>query len=229
MTPQAQRPGQGRVVLLLIAGIPLTMILAASWLWYFVVNGDLDLVAALGTANNGELVTPPRGLQEMPFLDDAGVPYQWSDLEARWTLLVPVVDGTCDNACERRIWLTRQIHIALGREFNRVRRAVVSDAPLTAVPITRPDPTPEGWPEAFADGHLDDYLAAGHAGVVGLQLPRQEFVATFAASAAPPLSADAGGWYLVDPGGWVMMRFPDSLEYKAIISDLKFLLKNSGG
>ena len=66
MTLEVQRPGQGRIVLLLIAGIPLTMILAASWLWYFVANGDLDLVAALGTANNGELVTPPRDLQQLP-------------------------------------------------------------------------------------------------------------------------------------------------------------------
>ena len=44
MTSQSEKPGQGRAVLLLIAGIPLTMMLAASWLWYFVEQGDIDIV-----------------------------------------------------------------------------------------------------------------------------------------------------------------------------------------
>ena len=54
-----------RMVLLLIAGIPVTMILGATWLWYFVVRGDLDLVGALGTANRGALVQPPRQIDGM--------------------------------------------------------------------------------------------------------------------------------------------------------------------
>mgnify|MGYP000052885958 CR=1 FL=1 len=65
MTSQSEKPGQGRAVLLLIAGIPLTMMLAASWLWYFVVEGDLNLVGAIGTANNGTLISPPRELQQV--------------------------------------------------------------------------------------------------------------------------------------------------------------------
>ena len=47
------RQTNNRMVLLLIAGVPLIMILSATWLWYFVVRGDLDLVGTLGTANRG--------------------------------------------------------------------------------------------------------------------------------------------------------------------------------
>ena len=36
-------------------------------------------------------------------------------------------------------------------------------------------------------------------------------------------------WYLVDPSGWVMMRYASEVNYKDVIGDLKFLLKNSGG
>ena len=36
-------------------------------------------------------------------------------------------------------------------------------------------------------------------------------------------------WYVVDPAGWVMMRVADDLHYKDVISDLRFLLKHSGG
>ena len=64
------------------------MMLAASWLWYFVVEGDLNLVGAIGTANNGTLVAPPREVQPVVFSDDAGRPFRWSDLEPRWTLVV---------------------------------------------------------------------------------------------------------------------------------------------
>jgi hypothetical protein len=53
------RQTNNRMVLLLIAGVPVTMILGATWLWYFVVRGDLDLVGTLGTANRGALVQPP--------------------------------------------------------------------------------------------------------------------------------------------------------------------------
>ena len=38
---------RNRMVLLLIGGIPVTIILVATWLWYFVAQGDLDLAAAV--------------------------------------------------------------------------------------------------------------------------------------------------------------------------------------
>jgi hypothetical protein len=39
--------------------------------------------------------------------------------------------------------------------------------------------------------------------------------------------ADASIWYLVDPAGWIMMSYNGEVHYKDVISDLKFLLKNS--
>ena len=36
-------------------------------------------------------------------------------------------------------------------------------------------------------------------------------------------------WYLVDPAGWVMMTYTHDISYKDVITDLKFLLKNSSG
>ena len=64
-----------RMVLLLIAGIPVTMILGATWLWYFVVRGDLDLVGTLGTANRGALVQPPRQIDEADVREPTWGPY----------------------------------------------------------------------------------------------------------------------------------------------------------
>ncbi|MDG1065313.1 MAG: hypothetical protein P8O91_03770 [Luminiphilus sp.] len=229
MSSQFESRGQGRAVLLLIAGIPLTMMLAASWLWYFVVEGDLNLVGAIGTANNGTLVAPPRELQSVVFADDAGRPFRWTDLEPRWTLVVANAGPACDSACERRIWFTRQIHIALGREFNRVRRVFIADHGSATVSMVSPALKPEGWPANFESGTVLEYLSTGHAGLVALDTTPTAFEGLFSELSAKPGLEQEGGWYLVDPAGWVMMRFQDDLDYKAVIADLKFLLKNSGG
>ena len=78
---QANAQRNGRLVILLIAGIPLTLILAATWLWYFVVNGNLDLVGALGTANRGELIQPPRQIDDYALAEDSGALFRYAELE----------------------------------------------------------------------------------------------------------------------------------------------------
>lgn len=224
MSPSVKTDGQNRMTLLLIAGIPLTMILAAFWLWYFVVEGDLDLVSAIGTANNGKLVSPPRQISETAFRDDQGTAFAWSDLEPRWTMVVVNAGDFCDAACERRLYFTRQIHIALGKEFNRVRRVFVSDTPVAEIDLAIPATRPEGWPLNFDGQQLAGYLARGHQGLVPLQASTSDVETLFT-----ELESDSEQWYLVDPAGWIMMSFKDGMDYKAVISDLKFLLKNSGG
>jgi len=98
---EENRKNNNRLVLLMIAGIPLTMILMASWLWYFVVRGDLDLVGMLGTANRGTLVQPPRQLDDVDLFEQTGVPIKYADLERRWTMLVPQVPPTLLRAPTR--------------------------------------------------------------------------------------------------------------------------------
>jgi len=46
---------------------------------------------------------------------------------------------------------------------------------------------------------------------------------------APEVLSSRAQWYVVDPAGWIMMRVSDDLYYKDVISDLRSLLKNSGG
>ena len=55
-----------------------------------------------------------------------------------------------------------------------------------------------------------------------LQLAPGGFDALFGENRAAPDT-----WYLVDPAGWVMMSYNSGIHYKDVISDLKFLLKNS--
>jgi len=209
----------GRTVLLLIAGIPLTMILAASWLWFFVARGDLDLVGALGTSNRGELVEPPRQLDDAVLVNAAGAPLRYADLEPRWSLLIPG-GNTCGRACEHSLYLTRQIHIAIGKDFNRLRRVHVSTAPPGAIDLAVATLSDGG----AAPADFQSLLAAEHAGTRALHLAARDFDGLF-----PEWHTNRSTWYLVDPRGWIMMSYNSDVAYKDAIADLKFLLKNSSG
>ncbi|MCR9105396.1 MAG: hypothetical protein NXI15_08910 [Gammaproteobacteria bacterium] len=208
---------KNRMVLLLIAGIPLTMILAASWLWYFVAKGELDLVGALGTANQGTLVQPPRQLDDYA-LFEGDLPSSIAELEPKWTLLVPTQDVNCDVQCERSLYMTRQIHVAIGKDFKRIRRIFVSVSDVDAMTLDVPE---------LSDGHpappnFAAYLANEHRGLRAWRTDEDGFSSLFV-----ELEADPTIWYLVDPRGWVMMSYNADIPYKDVISDLKFLLKNS--
>lgn len=207
------------MVLLLIAGIPVTMILTATWLWYFVVRGDLDIVGVLGTANRGVLVQPPRQIDDAVLAEPNGAAFHYANLEPRWTMLIPGSGAQCDTICEHTLYLTRQIHVGLGKEFNRVRRFYVSetgpdDTQLTVRSLSDQRPAPA----SFAA-----FLAAAHRGLRPLVLEPGATDKLFAEYRAQPSS-----WYLVDPSGWIMMTYNNDIPYKDVIADIKFLLKNSG-
>jgi hypothetical protein len=211
-----------RMVLLLIGGIPLTMILAATWLWYFIARGDLDLVSMVGTANRGTLVQPPRQLDDQTLRDESGLVTKFADLEPRWAMVIPAAAGHCDAACEHSLYMTRQIHVAMGKEFNRLRRLYVSPDSVKSTPLTVLQLS-DGRPAPAAD-EFAAYLATEHTDLQALTLSAASYSALF-----PEQAADASIWYLVDPAGWVMMSYTKEISYKDVIADLKFLLKNSGG
>ena len=213
---------QGRRVLLLIAGIPLSMMLAATLLWWAVAEGQFDIVGAVGTANHGELIVPPKSVSQRTFSDDGDADLLWEDLPLKWHFLVVHRGDVCEAACQEQLYQTRQIHIALGKEFNRVGRVVLTDLPADRIAVTPADETASAATSTF-DGNLADWIAAEHAGVTALTLPAAEIEQLM-----PSTLGDGGHWYVVDPAGWIMMRVANDLYYKDVISDLRFLLKNSG-
>ncbi len=202
----------GRIILLLIAGLPVTMILAASWLWFFVERGDIDLIRAIGTANSGELIADPINISETKFLTSDGSSIAFGDIEPKWTFLLVNNGDRCDSSCEEALYLTRQIHIAIGKDFHRIQRVFVSD-------------TVAGETALVGDGsNLAGRLEAEHGRLTALTTDQETL-----ASMTPSGTMNEPAWYLVDPAGWVMMKYPNDLNYKSVITDLKFLLKNSGG
>jgi hypothetical protein len=99
--------------------IPILIIVSAQLLWLAVQRGQVDLLALLGTRNQGLLLSSALNVKNLPMLDVEGQPWFISD-QYDWYLLLRH-SGDCDQACIERNRLSHNIHLALGREFNRVQ------------------------------------------------------------------------------------------------------------
>lgn len=119
--------------------------------------------------------------------------------EVRWQLLV-TVPGTCDADCKQLVFLARQIHIGLNRDTARASHALASTQPLA-----------------------DDYDA----------LLRREFPQLTRYRLEPQAYAETAGkvegaqLWIVDPHGNLVLRYDSRSKGKAILNDLRHLLKIS--
>ena len=218
MTETSNQSG-GRAILLLIAGLPVTMILASTWLWYFVERGDVDIIGALGTANSGELLAEPINIRALEFEATDGSTVGLSSIEPKWTMLLVNDGATCDTACNELLYITRQIRIAIGRDYQRTQRLLIVDTPIDLIQSN--DDSGDTESPSAAMTPLMPQLERDH---VDLNVWRREDQAML-----PEGQSEPSAWYLVDPSGWVMMRYSTDVNYKDVIGDIKFLLKNSGG
>jgi glutathione peroxidase-family protein len=228
----------GRAILLLIAGLPVTMILAATWLWYFVERGDIDIVGALGTANSGEILSNPANIRSRSFTASDGSETSLDALEPKWTFMVVNSGETCDATCSELLYLTRQIRIAIGRDFHRIQRVMMVDFPAETIRIQTSTGAEgaqeriEGVAVTEAIDNASTIAAAGETPLLEAIESEHPDISVWQAGSEPVVperhAADSA-WYLVDPSGWVMMRYSSEVNYKDVIGDLKFLLKNSGG
>ena len=216
---ETSNQGGGRAILLLIAGLPVTMILASTWLWYFVERGDVDIIGALGTANSGELLAEPINIHELEFEATDGSTVGLSSIEPKWTMLLVNDGATCDAACNELLYVTRQIRIAIGRDYQRTQRLLIVDTPIDLIQSNDDGGDTEGPSDDTMP--LMPQLERDN---VDLNVWRREDQAVL-----PEGQSEPSAWYLVDPSGWVMMRYTTDVNYKDVIGDIKFLLKNSGG
>lgn len=198
---------KNRMTLLLIAGLPVMIILASSWLWYYVASGKLDLVDILGTANRGSLLQPPVNLAELQVVDKEGLDFEpAADDKPRWRIMVPG-GNDCDADCLQLLHYTRQMHRAMGKYQNRIERVFLGIGMDGSEPL---------------NGELQQ------------RYPRLKLLYTPSASFQAQLedrwtAAGQPAYYLVDPRGWVILSYQAETDGKDLVADLKFLLKNSNG
>jgi len=197
---------RNQMALLMIAGVPVIIILAATWLWYYVASGRLDLVGMLGTANRGTLLSPPLAAASLDLRNGLGGRFEPRGPRPLWRIVIPG-SSTCDADCQQLLYYTRQIHTAMGKYANRIERVYLAQGAAPGDPAV----------EALAE----DYPA--------LNLLYTSASAITPAAQGGAASGEKPGYYVMDPSGWLILSYPRDADGKDVMADLKFLLKNSNG
>ena len=192
--PQRRRAGRWKMLLvLLMCAAPVI----ASYFTYFVIRPE-------GRTNYGTLVLPTRSMPALALSTLDGAPVAPASLRGQW-LLVVVGPSACDEACQKQLFMQRQLREMLGRERDRLDKVwLVTDGGAVAEPLR----------------------AAMQAGV-----PTQA-LRVDAAALAQWLQPEAGAkleahLYVVDPMGEWMMRVPANPEPARVKRDLDKLLRAS--
>lgn len=151
-----------------------------------------------GTVNHGTLVQPVRPIDGSGLMRLEGGALDADYLGGRWTL-VHVITAPCEAACLDALTRIRQVRRALGDDMKRTQHlAVLADSTFAA--------DFEGLEVTAAlagEGLLEDF--------------------DFADADAPASPA----LYLVDPQGYLMMRYAPGVDQHALLADLERLLKIS--
>jgi len=158
------------------------------------------------TTNKGVLVKPPRQIDEIGIVDAAGKPWRHADAQPDWSLLV-IGAGPCAEPCRERLYLTRQVRTAMGRDASRITRYYLA---LDGAP----DPE---FAAFVAAQHPDLQLLQADAAALRGLLGRE----------GDPDPVEAHPIYVVDQRGFVMMYYLPIHPGHATIDDLRFLLKYS--
>ncbi len=120
--------------------------------------------------------------------------------DGHWVLLY-ANDASCDEPCRQSLYTMRQSRLMLGREMDRLIRVFLHGE-------TPPDTL---------------FLAEEHEGLVALQDSALQVLL----NNKKPTDVAAGGYFLVDPLGNLVMYFEPGIEPRAMVEDIKHLLELS--
>lgn len=174
---QARQTG-GRwkmLAVLLVCAAPVI----ASYFMYYVVRPE-------GRRNFGELINPQKPLPDLTAQTLTGRAVNLKTLKDQW-LLVSIAGGNCNEACERHLYLQRQLIEGMGKEKDRAE-----------------------WIWLIQDeGAVPTKILPGLKEATVLRLPLSDLSTWLTPAAGGKISDHL---YLVDPMGNLMMRFPADLD-----------------
>ena len=172
----------------------------ASYITYYVIRPE-------GRRNYGELIEPQRPLPATTAATATtldGKPVPLASLQGQW-LLVSVASGGCDGACEKHLYLQRQLREGLGKDKERLDWVWLLPDQVPVRPALQP---------AIAKATV-------------LRVDPQVLSAWLAPA---PGQALRDHLYVVDPMGHWMMRFPagqDMASAARVKRDLERLMRGS--
>lgn len=165
-----------------------------------------------GTSNHGELIQPARPIANVALQTWDGKPVNFSSVAKKWTMLY-FASAECGRGCEQALYKMRQVHLAQGRERDRLQRILI---------VT--DARAREWLNYTLKEYRDMTVLTGSPPSITALM--RQFVPTPAPAAAIPSMAD-DSIYVLDPLGNYMMRYAPATDPSGMRKDLKHLLKLS--
>jgi hypothetical protein len=187
--------------------VPILVILAfiSPVLLSWMVFNYTDIVEKRGTSNHGDLVIPPRPIEDLAMIDPVNADRKES-LHGKWSMLY--VADTCDATCMENVYRMRQIHMMMDKHSLRVQKVL------------------------FLTGQSANALSAEMADYAGQQVINTDLINIDSLldkfrlkSSDDPVTMHR--LYIVDPLGNLMMKFESDANPRDIMSDLKKLLRAS--
>src|SRR5882724_9198043 len=181
-----------RRMLLILGAISLAPFVGSLLLYYFWKPQSFT--------NYGELiaVVPLAGVT-IPVRD--GRPFRIDDLRGNWVFLTADA-GNCDDYCQSKLYVIRQIRLTQGKDRERIERVwLIPDG-------VRPPPG----------------IEAEYQGTRTILSATDDFLARLPATDSP-----RDHIYVIDPFGNLMMRFPRDVDPQRMKKDVNRLMKISGG
>lgn len=154
------------------------------------------------TRSHGDLISPPRALH-IPgsLMTMQGIYVEPDLLKDKWSMVY--VAHECQQACEQRLHVMRQLHASLAKDIRRVQRILIaSGGNLQAMH--------QQYPDLAIFNHPESEVTA-----LRTQFDTQETMSGY------------NRIYLVDPLGNLMMSFSDDVAPEDIRRDLARLLAYS--
>lgn len=210
MTEQIKKRGHWQVWLMIVM---LGGVMIAGFLLFPTTQEQRNsLLSSLGTTNHGEFVLPLVSIEALKLLDAEGTPWQLSEQKHKWRLFI-AGGGECVEQCREMLYLSRQVHISLGKYSRRFERLYLA-----------------------LDGELSDetagYIQQNHPFLKVYRGSSQELEDLLKATNAP-LTFSSGKQddrmraYLVDQKGLVMMSYTLANNGSEMIEDIEHLMKYS--
>ncbi len=189
-----RRTKVGRIKMLLVLLVCASPVIV-SYFTYFVIRPE-------GRTNYGELILPTRGMPALQLKTLDGAAVSAASLRGQW-LLVVVGPSACDEACEKRLFMQRQLREMLGRERDRLDKVWLLTDNAALAPA------------------LAAAVQAAPAATV-LRADAAELARWLAPAAGQGLQDHL---YIVDPMGEWMMRLPVNADPSRAKRDLDRLLR----
>lgn len=165
-----------------------------------------SLLGRLGTTNHGTLLQPALPVDGLALRDDKGAPWQWTEQKPKWRLLIPA-GRECDDDCRELLYISRQVHLLMGKHTTRFERAYVNL-------------------EDSLDAATAQYLEQEHQHVKLLAAEPAVFSAWLEGS---NLLVGEGTMpaILVAPGGKAMMFYSADIDGNDMLEDINHLFRYS--